>query len=165
MSPGNLYRYFRNKQAIGIAVTERFFAASEAAILAAMDAAGPEPEARIRALLRVGLGQMLEKMARTPKIMELVEFICGEDEEPYAVLARHLAFKREQLMAELARGMVMGRFREAPVYPTAVNLLHALKAFMMPQSLAAWRDKSTIRSEFEGVLDLIFTGVRAPEIR
>lgn len=160
MSPGNLYRYFRNKQAIGVAVTEAFFRQNEAELLAEMERAGEEPEARIRAIFLTGLGQMIRKMDRAPKLMELVEFLCGED-GPYDVIYRHISWKRELVQAELARGMALGRFRQAPLYETAVNLMHALKAFQMPQMLALWRDPATILPEFRGVLDLVFDGVRA----
>lgn len=160
MSPGNLYRYFRNKQAIGIAVTEVFFRAMEAEIDAAVEAAGPDPEARIRALFLCGLRGMLAKMDRTPKLMELVEFLCGED-EPYAVLYEHITWKRAKVETELLRGMETGAFICAPARETAVDLMHSVKAFQMPQCLALWRDPSTIMPEFEGVLDFVFRGVRA----
>lgn len=159
MSPGNLYRYYRNKQAIGEAVIERFFRCSEASMAAAMEAE-TAPEARICAMFRAGLGEMLEMMAGAPKIMELCEFLCGED-GPRHVLERHIGWKRAQVEAELARGMAAGAFEPAPLPETAVDLMHCLKAFQVPQCLAEWRDKSTIMPEFEGVLRLVFRGVRA----
>lgn len=158
MSPGNLYRYHRNKQAIGVAVIEAFFRQSEAAMEAAMaPAAGPE--ARIRALITEGVRQLVAEMDVSPKIMEMVEFMTSED-EAHASLDAHIAWKRGRVEAELARGMAEGRFIALPVYETAVNLMHATKAFQMPQSLAAWRDRATILPELEGVLDLVFTGLR-----
>lgn len=159
MSPGNLYRYFRNKQAIGVAVIEAFFAESQRAMTAAL-AAEADPEERVKALFRAGLRNMLAMMDRTPKIMELCEFLCSED-GPRDVLERHIAWKRERVEAELAAGMAAGAFEPAPLPETAVDLMHCLKAFQVPQCLAEWRDKATIMPEFEGVLRLVFRGVRA----
>ncbi|MFN3262329.1 MAG: TetR/AcrR family transcriptional regulator [Pikeienuella sp.] len=159
MSPGNLYRYYRNKQAIGVAVIEAFFADSRSAMLAAV-ASETDPEERVKALFRAGLLNMLAMMDRTPKIMELCEFLCAED-GPRHVLDRHIAWKRARVEAELAEGMDAGAFARAPMPETAVDLMHCLKAFQMPQCLAEWRDKSTIMPEFEGVLQLVFRGVRA----
>ena len=159
MSPGNLYRYFRNKQAIGVAVIEDFFRCSEAAMEAAL-ASEAEHEARIKAMFRAGLREMLEMMAGAPKIMELVEFLCGED-GPREVLERHIAWKRAKVEAELAAGMATGAFQPAPLPETAIDLMHCLKAFQVPQCLVEWRDKSTIMPEFEGVLRIVFRGVRA----
>ena len=160
MSPGNLYRYFRNKQAIGLAVVELFFRASEAGMEAGlMQTRGPET--KIRMLLTTGCRLIVGEMARNPKIMELVEWLT-EEEEAWAALSRHIDWKRSKVEEQLAAGVAEGVFRDAPVYETAVNLMHATKAFQMPQSLNAWRDPETILPELEGVLDLVFAGVRAP---
>lgn len=160
MSPGNLYRYFRNKQAIGLAVVERFFRQSEAAMEAAMGE-GDGPEFRIRMILTTGCRMIVGEMARNPKLMELVEWLTEED-EAWAALKRHIAWKRSRVEDQLALGIASGVFTDAPIYPTAVNLMHATKAFQMPQSLAAWREPETILPELEGVLDLVFAGIRKP---
>ena len=61
---------------------------------------------------------------------------------------------------QLALGVASGVFADKSVYETAVNLMHATKAFQMPQSLNAWREPETILPELEGVLDLVFSGIR-----
>ena len=159
MSPGNLYRYFRNKQAIGLAVVELFFRQSEAAMEAALTQV-EDPETKIRMLLTTGCRLVVGEMARNPKLMELVEWLT-EEEEAWAALHVHIAWKRARMEEQLAQGMETGVFADAPVYETAVNMMHATKAFQMPQSLAAWREPETILPELEGVLDLVFKGVRA----
>lgn len=159
MSTGNLYRYYRNKQAIGIAVVEAFFRQAEAAMEAELIGV-KDPETRIRAMLRCWVRMIVAEMAKNPKIMELVEFLTTSD-EAWASLYEHIAWKRGRIEAELARGIAAGDFADRPVYETAVNLMHATKAFQAPQSLNHWRDKATILPELEGVLDLIFAGVRA----
>lgn len=158
MSPGNLYRYYRNKQAIGIAVVEAHFRETEAEVGAALVGVS-DPEERIRAVIRATVLTMARELDYAPKLMELVEFVV-EEEEAYATLRTHMDWKRAIIEEALRKGMAAGAFREAPVYETAVNLMHATKAFQMPQSLAAWRDRDTILPELEGVLDLIFAGVR-----
>lgn len=158
MSPGNLYRYYRNKQAIGLAVVVAFFRQSEAAMEAAMVGVD-DPEARIRAMIMAGVRALVGEMAQNPKLMELVEFLMVE-EEAWAQLQSHIGWKRKHVMAELERGMKSGQFRQMDLYPAAVNLMHATKAFQMPQSLTSWREPETILPELDGVLDLIFAGVR-----
>lgn len=158
MSPGNLYRYYRNKSAIGLAVVEAFFRQSEAAMNADLIGAS-DPETRIKLLITTGVRCIVSEMARNPKLMELVEFLT-ESDEAWASLQQHIAWKRDQVEAELKAGIAQGIFRDEPVYPTAVNLMHATKAFQVPQSLAQWRDPSTILPELDGVLNLIFKGVR-----
>ncbi len=158
MSPGNLYRYYRNKQAIGLAVVEAFFRQSEAAMEAAMIGID-DPEVRIRAMITAGVRALVGEMALNPKLMELVEFLMNED-EAWAQLQVHIGWKRDRVMAELERGMKSGQFRQMDLRPTAVNLMHATKAFQIPQSLMSWREPETILPELDGVLDLIFQGVR-----
>ncbi|MEM7270521.1 MAG: TetR/AcrR family transcriptional regulator [Pseudomonadota bacterium] len=159
MSTGNLYRYYRNKQAIGIAVVEQFFRQAEAAMEASVTGM-TDPETRIRAVLSASLKQMMGEMSRNPKLMELVEWLHIEDEAWVAVFA-HISWKRDFIVRELERGIASGRFSEANTYETAVNLMHATKAFQVPQTLTSWRQPETILPELEGVLDLVFKGVRA----
>ncbi len=159
MSSGNLYRYYRNKQAIGIAVIDTFFRQSEAGMDAAMIGI-EDPEVRIRAMMTTGVRIVVGEMARNPKIMELVEFLLQE-EEAWAHLQGHIGWKRDHAMAEIERGIESGQFAKTDVRATAVNLMHATKAFQMPQSLTAWREPETILPELDGVLDLVFSGLRS----
>jgi len=158
MSPGNLYRYYRNKQAIGLAVVEAFFRQSEAAMEKAVIGID-DPEVRIRAMITAGVRSLVGEMALNPKLMELVEFLMNED-EAWAELQAHIGWKRDFIRAELERGAKSGQFRELDLH-AAVNLMHATKAFQTPQSLMSWREPETILPELDGVLDLVFSGVRA----
>ena len=158
MSPGNLYRYYRNKGAIGLAVVEAFFRQSEAAMSADLIGA-TDPETRIKLLISTGVRCLVSEMARNPKLMELVDFLM-ETDEAWASLQNHIQWKRARVEAELQAGIDAGIFRDEPTYQTAVDLMHATKAFQVPASLAHWRDPSTILPELDGVLNLIFKGVR-----
>jgi len=158
MSPGNLYRYYRNKQAIGLAVVEAFFRQSEAAMEAAVTGI-EDPETRIRAMITAGVRALVGEITLNPKLMELVEFLMAE-EEAWAELQQHISWKRDFVKAELDRGAKSGQFRKMELHSTAVNLMHATKAFQTPQSLMSWREPETILPELDGVLDLVFSGVR-----
>ncbi|GMG81351.1 hypothetical protein LNKW23_05640 [Paralimibaculum aggregatum] len=159
MSTANLYRYFRNKQAIGLAAVGRHFSAEEAVGAAAIAEAGPDPEARIRALLRAVVRHTVEAMDTYPKMIEMAEFVCG-DEEGYSLLEAHIRWRREQIAAALAEGAAAGAFDVDDAERTAIALQHAVKAFCMPFSLAQWRDRTTVMPELEAVLDLAFRGIR-----
>ncbi len=160
MSPANLYRYFRNKKAIGLAAVAAHFRAEEADIEAAMAAAPPEPEARIRAILVASVSHTVAVMDESPRMIELAEFLV-EHEEGLALLDAHILWRRGKIRAELERGAAAGVFRVDDAERMAISLQHAVKAFCMPFALARWRDRSTVIPELEGVLDLCFTGIRA----
>lgn len=164
MSPANLYRYFRNKQAIGLAVVQGHFAEAQTLIDAAMAEAAPDPEAEIRALIRAAVEHIVTVMRTNPRTIELAEFVL-ENDEGWGLLTDYFLFRRRRLTECLARGMAEGRFREADPAATAIALQHCIKAFWMPFSVARWRDPTTIMPELEQVLDLVFAGIRAPDRR
>lgn len=160
MSPGNLYRFYRNKQAIGLAVIRDYFDLVENAMALAADAAGDDPEARIRAFIEVGIAHMAEKLERMPKIVELAEFLC-EDADGQALLNEHIAWKRGRIAADLARGAAAGTLKSDAPEADAATLLNALKAFWMPMTLARWNEPETIIPELRAIVDIMFRGLRA----
>ena len=159
MSPGNLYRYFRNKQAIGLAVVSTYFEMVQTALETVEMIPGGTPEERIRKWLEVGVQQGVIQVEEHPKIVELAEFL-SEDEDGWALLQEHIAWKRVHLAHEIQKGIDSGDLEPCDTEQTAAILLNALKAFWMPMTLAKWKDKSTIMPELHALLDLFFRGLR-----
>lgn len=161
MSPGNLYRYFRNKQAIGLAAVRQYFDEAEAAMAGALASCpNATAEERLRTHLTTGISHILNEMQRNPKMLELAEFLC-EDEAGLELLQQHIAWRRARTVAEIDRGMASGEFAPCDAGATAAAMGNALKVFWMPMTLARWHDPSTIMPELHAVLDLIFCGLRA----
>lgn len=160
MSPGNIYRYFKNKQAIGVAAVGCYFEMTQAAMDTVLMIPEGGPEARIRKFIETGVTHLKDEFGRNPKIVELAEFIC-EDEDGLEVLGAHVAWRRARLITELRRGIATGAFADHDPEQTAIAMMHAVKVFLMPMTLAQWRDPETILPELNMVLDLIFRGVRA----
>lgn len=159
MSPGNLYRYFRNKQAIGLASVAQYFGQVEAAMLATLQDTEGTPETRIRAALRTCVEHLMDEFERNPKLVELAEFLC-DDEEGLVILNAHIAAKRTMLAGELERGIDDGSLAACDPAETAATVLTALKAFWTPMTLALWRDQTTVLPDFEAIVDLMFRGLR-----
>ena len=80
MSPGNLYRYFRNKQAIGLAVIASYFEMKQTAMETELMLPGGTAQERIRRFLVTGVGHLAREVEQHPKIVELAEFMCENDE-------------------------------------------------------------------------------------
>lgn len=163
MSPGNLYRFYRNKQAIGLAVIRSYFDLVEAAMATALLTAGTDHTARIRAFMEVGVGHLADELERNPKIVELAEFLC-EDEEGWALLGDHIGWKRARLAREIAAGVDAGVFACDDPEAAAAAMLNALKAFWMPMTLAGWRDPTTIMPEMRAIVDLMLRGLNASQL-
>jgi len=163
MSPGNLYRFYRNKQAIGLAVVRAYFDLVEASMEMALITAPPDKTARIRAFLDVGVSHLVDELERNPKIVDLAEFLC-EDEEGWALLGDHIAWKRARLVREITAGVDAGVFACDDPEAMATTMLNALKAFWMPMTLAGWRDRTTIMPEMRAIVDLMLRGLAAPKL-
>ena len=159
MSPGNLYRYFKNKQDIGLAAVRTYFDMVEAALDTVTMFPEGAPEERIRKWLETGVQHLADELERNPKMVELAEFLCN-DEEGIKILHAHIAWKRERLAREIQRGVDQGVFAPCDAEATAATVLNALKAFWMPMTLADWRDKSTIMPELRAIVDLLVRGLQ-----
>lgn len=160
MSPANLYRFFRNKQAIGLAVVQSYFEMIQVAMETPLLLPTGTPEERIRIFIETGVQQLVNELERNPKIVELAEFLCN-DEDGLVVLQSHIAWKRTRLAREIERGIVDGTLAPCNAEERAGTILNALKSFWIPMTLAHWRDRSTIMPELRDILDLMFDGIRA----
>lgn len=160
MSPGNLYRYFRNKQAIGLAVVATYFEMVQTAVGTVEMIPGGTPEERIRKWLEAAVQQGVIQVEEHPKIVELAEFLV-DDDDGWAMVQEHTLWKRTHLAREIQKGIETGDLEPCDAEQTAAILLNALKAFWMPMTLAKWKDKSTILPELHATLDLFFRGLRA----
>lgn len=160
MSPANLYRYFRNKQAIGRAVVQSYFSTIEAKMGTCLLIPEGTAETRIRTFIEVGVVHLAEELERNPRIVELADFICN-DEDGLKDLQAHICWKRTCLTREIERGIAAGDLAPCDPEERATTLLNALKSFWIPMHMADWRDRSTILPELRAILDLMFSGIRA----
>ena len=159
MSPGNLYRYFRNKQAIGLAVVQKFFELTEAEMDEALHQLDAATEDRIRTLVESEVSHLVREMEVNPKIVELADFLCN-DEDGSKVLMRHIAWRKEQLAREIQTGIEQGIFAAGDPQALAHSVHASLKSFYVPMMLAVRPETPPIMVELGQVLDLIFRGLK-----
>lgn len=159
MSPGNLYRYFRNKQDIGRTVVVEYFRDGEAEMSAARDGAAT-PEARIRAIVHAGIAHIVREMDENPRLVELADFICS-DPEGRVSLEEHIGWIVADIAREIAEGQARGDFGPGDPAAIAQSIKFAVNHFWIPMSLAWVEDRSTVPAAVDGILDLIFSGLRA----
>ncbi|MEO1492674.1 MAG: TetR/AcrR family transcriptional regulator [Pseudomonadota bacterium] len=160
MSPGNIYRYYRNKQAIGLAVVRCHFDSIEAALETGLMIPEGTHEQRIRDFIETAVKYLADECARNTKIVELAEFLIA-DEQGLELLQEHIAWKRVRIAREIEHGMAEGNFQHCAPEDTARALLMSCQAFWTPMTLARWRDPETIIPELRMVLDLAFRGIRS----
>lgn len=157
MSAGNLYRYFRNKQAIGHAVVEQFFA-RENELMNAAAAAGGSAEQRIRGVITTAVMHTVEELRRAPKIVELAEMIC-ETEEGIALVSVHVEGCHRRLAGLIEEGMANGEFTVSDAARAARAVQMGTKFFIVPFAIAR-HGLEQVEDDLDLTLDLLCAGLR-----
>ena len=159
MSPGNLYRYFRNKQAIGHAVVQTFFEEEEARLAPIRRDATLSPEARLRAMISAGVMHTVEHLRQSPKIVELAEMIC-ETEEGVELIREHVTERQGHFAETIAEGVAEGTFRVADPATAARAVQMGVKFFHVPFAIAR-HGLDQVEDDLAITLDLLCAGLRA----
>ncbi len=157
MSPGNLYRYFRNKQSIGLFVVAEHFREEEGMVHCAQQLDG-DAEARVRAVITSCVMHTVGKLRESPKIVELAEMIC-ETEEGIAMVGEHISRCHERLATIVQDGIDSGEFKvkDAAVAARAVQM--GTKFFVVPFAIAR-HGLDQVEEDLKITLDLLCAGLR-----
>lgn len=160
MSPGNLYRYYRNKADIGCAVVAGFFRMAEAEMETALMLPKGTSEDRLRRMILADFRHLIREMRENPKLVELADLICS-DEAGVPILREHLDWREARITAEVARGIASGEFAQGDPGAMARGLANAVKAYQIPTIVAAMLRDTDVEARLGEVLDLVFSGLRA----
>ena len=156
MSPGNLYRYYRNKQAIGEEAVRGYMAREEADLGKIVADESLDFETRLRQFYQRAVSGIIDELRCNPKMVELATMII---EGNSGILARHVEWKRTQVETLLSTGVSSGEIVVDPKV-ASLTLYDMTKAFLMPPALAQM-DFETVPGRLDAVLDLAFAGIRA----
>lgn len=157
MSAGNLYRYFRNKQAIGHAVVDCFFDALDARIEHGLDPTTPA-ETRLRFAITEGVAHTVRELRQAPKIVELSEMICQTD-EGMAVVGAHVQRCLVRLTALIEDGIANGEFQVNDAAKAARAVQMGTKFFHIPFAIAQ-HGLDRVEEDLAVTLDLLCAGLR-----
>ena len=155
MSPGNLYRHYRNKQGIGEEVVRCYLCHAEQGQAAAI-ASASTPEERLRAMFSAGIGDLLHALRENPRMVELADMICASDS---GILSAHIAWKTATFADLLREGVAAGVWRIDDPDAMAETLLDATRAFWMPMAIAQL-DPARVPGRVTGILDALIAGWR-----
>lgn len=157
MSTGNLYRFFPSKLDIAEAIAI-FHEKDEDALLERLTENLEDPVEAYRNFCRTVLEETFRVIAESRKVFEIAQAISSERPQ---FANRRLATERIYIGRILRAGIEKGQF--APVDDiefTAEMLQCATMKFRYPQ-LSNCFNLAMLRRELEGVLDLLFVGLRA----
>lgn len=157
-SPGNLYRYFKNKQAIGHAVVKCFFDEEAQKLIPIIADTALSAEMRLRKMVTTSVMHTVDQLRQSAKIVELAEMIC-ETEEGVALVGGHVAHRHEQLAAIIADGIASGEFRAADVGRAARAVQMGTKFFVVPFAIAR-HGIDQVEDDLTLTLDLLCAGLK-----
>ena len=158
MSPGNLYRYFRNKQAIGEAVVEDWMDSEQDAIAAAILNPDLDWRGRTERIVLFSIENLIREFRQTPKMVELSDMIC---EGNSGILARHVEWKRVMIQAQLNDGVRDGALgiSHEDTYEVSGVILDSVRAFLMPKVLEQ-TDLDSVPARVSAILGFLLDGMK-----
>ena len=158
MSAGNLYRYFKNKQAIGCAVVKGYFEEQDALTAAMRADRSRSAEARLRDHVTAAVTHTVDHLHKFPKVVELAEMIC-DTEEGQALIGGHVQSCLANLSGVIREGVEAGEFRVTDVDAAARAVQMGTKFFLVPFAVAR-HGLDQVERDLNITLDLLCAGLR-----
>jgi len=155
MSVGNLYRFFKNKEAIAMAGASACML-EKAERSEALAAGQDDAWQKINQFLLDRLRYMHAFVSEAPHLHEMVEFVMIRSTD---VLQHYEDRAIEQMSAFLEEGMATGQFRQADSQQLASSIYMATFRFNMPLCMDASLEQ--LEQELEIMLDMILKGVES----
>lgn len=155
MSVGNLYRFFKNKEAIACAGAQACMRekAERAEAVAALET---DPLRRIRSFLLDRLRFMHSFVSETPHLLEMVELVMARSGD---MLQHYEDRAIAYIKSALDEGMAGGRFRQADSQQLATSIFNCTFRYNMPLCMNA--PLQQLEHELETMLDMIVRGLEA----
>lgn len=157
MSPGNIYRFFEAKIDLAEAMARKYYAERFASLGAIARNTNLKPDKRLREMLSVRMRENFEVFQASGKILEVAEVLSNE--RPL-FMNELIAQERVLLTAVVEEGVKSGLFATDKAEFVAEMLQSATIKFSLPQ-LFSHLSLPKLEREFEGVMDLLFTGLYA----
>lgn len=158
MSAGNIYRFYPSKIDIAEAMTRKFSAESHAVYANIIRDSAKSPSRKLSEFFQYRLERTFRLFEKNPKLMELAE-IMGRERPEY--LAEERAQERMQIEKILDEGRKSGDFALQDDLTITADLVQcAMMKFRFPH-LWTTEQLDSLRTELDGLLGLIFTGLSA----
>lgn len=157
MSAGNLYRYFESKSDIGAAVSSAWFGELQAAARQAVAQPAQGAHQKLESLVLATARFTLETCETSPRIQEMVDFLCEERRD---LLEAHLHTLMEITTEVIGEGNAAGEFAVKDVASASRAFQIASAHFQYPP-LVTLMDEETLVRECHAVVGLLVEGLGA----
>ena len=157
MSAANLYRYFENKEEIGVEIANGCLFNGETCLRDIVRQTGMTAAQKLEALVLRNIQYSFEFFADQPRLSELVEFIMQERKD---IVTRHKESLRSLLAEILAEGNRNGEFNVPDILETAQIIQFATMGFNAPPMvMLGFYSLEEIERQAKGVIKLLVQGL------
>ncbi len=160
MSAANLYRYFRDKSAIGAGIAKRYFDEESRLLNEIAARTDITPTRKVKEIVLTSIRYNYTEFNDSPEIMELVEHICTDGQE---LIEEHRNDSAGVLVRILQEGVATGEFDVEDCEETAQAIrfatipFHATPVFLLFKRLCFTQDE--MEAMAEKVTRLLITGI------
>ena len=155
MSAANLYRFFKNKEDIGMALACQCLGQKEQRLREVLNRPGLSAAQRLQTFVLALFHYTYEQFHDLPRINELVDAIMKE----YAdVVAQHKDMARSLLATILTEGNQTGEFNIPNPAVTAETIMAATTIFCMPYFIG-WHSKEEFEALAKDMVDTFIRGL------
>lgn len=145
MSPGNIYRFYRNKQELGLKTVQVCFDNTEDVMRQHAEDNSQSAVNRLHNSITAGVGVLLAEMQIAPKLIEMADIVCNYDNGMSKELENHIA-NRIALIAKIIQdGVQSGEFSSDDVKIDAECIMIATKVCWDPRYIAIQGFENTER--------------------
>lgn len=157
MSAGNLYRYFENKEEIGVSIARRCMLALDGICGAIAERADIGPLAKLETMIHEMSAENRRRFEVDTKLDELINHM---HDKRFDTVQTFLDGLVRRIAGVLEEGVRTGEVSAEDPYETAWDILHAGKSVVEPASIMRMTEDEFAR-RIKGVTRLIIEGVRA----
>jgi len=155
MSAANLYRFFKNKEDIGMALACQCLGQKEQRLREVLTRPGLTAAQRLQTFVLTLFHYTHEQFHNLPRINELVDTIMKD----YAsVVAQHKEMARSLLATILTEGNQTGEFTIKNPMVTAETIMAATTIFCVPYFIT-WHTKEEFESLAQDMVDTFIRGL------
>ncbi len=155
MSVGNLYRYYENKNQIGIDCCLGCFAEKKALLREVLSRPNLTAGQRLEVFVLETLHYLYGQFSEQPRLFELVIFISTERKD---LVGKHLKELQSLLTEILSEGNKTGEFDVPDVLTTSEMILAATMKFTAPHFMSLF-PLEQLEQEAKGVVQLLIRGL------
>jgi len=135
MSPGNIYRFFSNKQELGLAAVAIHFAKIEELMRHHAADSNKTASEKLEAAITSCVEFTLNEMQENPKLIEIADIVCNHHDGSSEILKQHIQTEIEIISGIIQNGVNSGQFTSSNIISDAEAIITSIKTCCDPHDI------------------------------